>query len=295
MSDPISKSPAPAPQPPQPPKDDSGTPTSWNLKLLYRLTHGNQTSHGIQVVVGPTFKLSDAIKLGLGVESNFTFLYSDSDPTTLGQDDIVGEHFEGVRESVFDGSTFTDASGGTKYQNNVFGMQFIPEIQMTWRPSKDVPFEIGFRGGFIANFSTRHTEITVDGAPPGDHTGGDGCIPGDEFCDGQPIPEPDAGPSAYGPFIEDTAKWEFTGRFGPRINFPWTDWIATSAELLFVGSNKEDGGLDLLFRTGVRLTAPIHDNFQLTAEPRYVLKRASDGDNEVQHGLDVLAGGVIKW
>lgn len=244
------------------------------------------------MVIGPSFKLSDSLKISLGIESNFTFLFSDSDPTTLGQDDVLGEHFEGVRESEFDGTTFTDATGGTEYRNNVFGMQFIPEIQMMWRPSKSVPFEIGGRAGFIANYSMRHTEVMVDGAPPEDHAGDDGCIPGDELCDEQPIPEPDAGPSTYGPFTEDEAAWSFTGRFGPRINFPWTDWISTSAELLFVGNNDDEGGLDLLFRAGTRLTAPLHDNFQLSAEPRYVLRR-SEGEN--QHAFDMVAGAIFKW
>jgi len=287
MPDPISSTPPPASTP-----DDSGTPTSWNLRLGYRLTHSEQTSHGIQMVIGPSFKISDHFKLSLGLESNFTFLFSDSDPKTLGQDEIIGEHFEGVRESEFDGNTFTDVTGGTEYRNNVFGMQFIPEIQMMWRPSKDVPFEIGGRAGFIANYSMRHTEVIVHGAPPDDHTGGGDCIPGDEFCEDAPIPEPDAGPSAYGPFTEDTAAWEFTGRFGPRINFPWADWVSTSAELLFVGNNDEDGGLDLLFRAGTRFVAPLHDNFQLSAEPRYVMRKNEDG---VQHAIDVVTGVVFKW
>ncbi len=270
---------------------DPTTPTSWSLRLGYRTTISEQTAHGIQMVFGPSFKLNDAFKLSLGLESNFTFVYSESDPETLGRDDIVGEHFEGVRESTFDGDTFTDVSGGLQSRNNVFGMQFIPEIQLMWRPSPDVPIEIGGRAGFIANYAMRHSETRVDRAGAGDHTNDDGCIPGDIYCDDAPIPEPDAGPRSE-VFTEDTAAWEFTGRFGPRINFPWADWVSNSAELLFIGNNDEDGGLDIMFRAGMRFTAPLHDNFLLSAEPRYVGRTTDDG---WQNAFDLVAGAIFKW
>jgi hypothetical protein len=59
-----------------------------------------------------------------------------------------------------------------------------------------------------------------------------------------------------------------------------------------VGNNDDDGGLDLLFRTGVRLTASLHDNFQASAESRYVGRTTDDG---WQNAFDLVAGAIFKW
>lgn len=269
-----------APPPPPP-------TTTWNVRLGYRLTGGSQFSHGVQLLGGPNFRLNDHFRLGLSIEFNNMFLTSDNPPKDLSRDAVVGSHFDGLRGSRFDGTTYTDVTGGTAYANRSYFMELIPETQLTYRPVRTFPFEITFRLAAGMAYTTLHTRTEVRGGlNPGEHTGPGGCIPGDILCPGGTIPEPMAGPSSHS-FESDAGSWAFWVRFGPRIAFPIHDSFSIGTELLFQ-TNSTTGTFDPVWRTNIRLIVPLGDTFQLIADPRYVLR--STPDKGIQHGFDLFVG-----
>jgi hypothetical protein len=274
------------------PKIPAATPIKWAFKGGYRMTvgdlkEGKDIAHGVQLVGGPTFQITDFFKLGLSLEVNEMFLFSKKDPKNLKQDAVLGGHFEGIEGRTYEGSTYSDVTGGTQYQSNANLLEMVPEVQLMFRPAKSFPFEVGLRAGFGMKYTSLHTETDVQKAAPQSHYSGDSnCVPGDIYCTESPIPEPAAGPSSEH-FENDTSDWSFFARFGPRVVFPIHDSFQLSSELLFV-TNSKTGTFDRLWRTAVSLSIPLSEHFRLIAEPRYNMKSVSD--QPLLHGFDLFAG-----
>ncbi|HEX5036886.1 MAG TPA: hypothetical protein VFX30_06980 [bacterium] len=278
-------------RPPDRPPPPSPSTTQGSIRLGYRLTYGGSvTAHGIQLIGNTVFRISPYFRLTLQLENNFMFAASDRPPSDLTRDAVLGSNFEGVRNSRYGGSVFTDVTGGTAVANQTFGFEMIPETQAMFRPAPDFPFELGARFGFGITYTSLHTTTRVTTEPPGSHSGPGGCIPGDIHCDEAPIPEPSAG-AGYGPFEADAGTWAWYVRFGPRIAFPVNDYFQAGTECLF--RSNATGGFDGLWRTNIRLAVPIGDHFLLFADPRFILSVPQD--KPVAPGFDVVAGGIARF
>lgn len=283
--------PPPVVNPPVPASPPPATPTQFNIRAGYRMTYGGSvTAHGIQLLGGPTFRLSPNFRLTLQIENNWLFIASDKPASSLSRDAVLGGGFAGIRHSSFDGTTYTDVTGGTAVANQALFMELIPELQFAMRPVADFPFDITLRFGGGLVYAQTHTRTTVATTPPGSHSGPGGCIPGDIHCGDAPIPEPTAG-SGYGPFETDAGAWTYWVRFGPRLSFPINDYFQAGTEVLF-RTNSTSGGIDEFWRTDIRLGLPIGDHFMLVASPRYIM---SNTDKGLAHGFDLFAGAQGRW
>lgn len=250
----VGSSPAPA-APPQ---------YTWNIRPAYRLVVGPQIGHGFQLAITPTVRMPHGFRFAPTTEINlmplWTGLRTDSvSPSAAAS--AVGEHRE---------SGYTDITGGTRDRLRLHHYQVVQYFNFYWRPSSDVPFEIGLRLAFGAeNVADRTTITAAGGIRPDEHTG-TGCAPGDILCPGGTIPEPMAGPRA--PAVSDADHWNFFIRGGVRINFPFHPVFRVGAELLFQANTHNPAGPEPFFRFPVTLTIPIHNQFQLQAEPRLIVR-----------------------
>jgi hypothetical protein len=219
------------------------------------------------------------------------FAASDRPASALTRDAVLGSNFAGVRNSRFDGSTYSDVTAGSAVANQSLLVEIIPETQLMFRPAVDFPFELGVRFGFGITYTNLHTRTTVTSSDPtGGHTDPGGCIPGDIHCGEGPIPEPTAG-AGYGPFESDAGAWAWYIRFGPRIAFPVNDYFQIGTEFLF--RSNATGGFDELWRTNIRLGIPIGAHFLIFADPRFILSMPQD--KPVAPGFDMVAGAAGRW
>jgi hypothetical protein len=277
-----------SPPPPPPPAT-----TQFSLRGGYRMTYGGEVlAHGFQLIAAPRFRLSPNFTLVLQYEGNFMLASSDKPPASLTRDAVLGSNFAGVRNSRFDGTTYSDVSGGSAIANQGTAIENIFEIQFYARPVADFPFEIGVRAGaglVWANVDTTTTVSTTGST--GGHTGSGGCIPGDIHCGDGSIPEPTAG-AGYGPFHSSASSLTGYFRFGPRIQFPVNDYFQIGTEYLF--RTNATNGLDGFWRTNIRLAIPFGspgstgNHFLIFADPRFILSNPQD--KPVAPGFDMVIG-----
>ncbi len=273
---------------PAAPTAAASAPITWTLRGGPRATgtFGSFYTFGFQILGGPSIRVNPYFRIIFQLEWNNQFLGTDKPASSLSRDAILGSHFPGVRNSRFDGNTYTDVTGGTAVANQTYFMELIPEVHAMVRPVPDFPFEFGVRLGFGITYTNLHTRSTVNQSDPTTGHIVNGCIPGDIHCPQAPIPEASAG-SPYGTFETDTGTWFTWARFGPRIAFPINDYFQTSTEFLF--RSNATGGFDDFWRTNIRLAYPfLNGSLTLFLEPRYIL--AIPDGKPITHGFDAVGG-----
>jgi hypothetical protein len=283
----------PAPDSPTPPATPPPAhhPLPWSLRAGYRDTYGGGIyTNGFQILGTRAFQPDPHFRIVLQIEWNNQFT-GDGTLSSLTRDGVLGQHFAGVRSSSFDGTTYTDVTGGSATAAKAYFMEVIPETHLMFRPVPGFPFEIGARLGFGITYTQLHTHTTITTSDPtAGHMGTGGCIPGDIHCGQGPIPEPTAG-AGYGPFDADTGAMGVYARFGLRVAFPVNDYFQTGTEFLF--RTNTTGGFDELWRTNIRLGIPLGAHFLLFAEPRYILSIPQG--KPIAHGFDGVVGVLARW
>jgi hypothetical protein len=278
MPPPVGSSSSNPPPPPPPPV--------WNLRASYRAVIGPQIGHGFQLAVTPTVRLSDGFRFAPTTEINLMPWWDGirSDTVSAGAAGAA----VGSPPRMVDGVGYTDIAGGTRDRFRLHHHQVVQYLNFFWRPSADVPFEMGLRLAFgFENVADRTTITATSASGPG-HTGPGGCVPGDIHCSETPIPEPMAGPRS--PAVSESDSWNFFMRGGFRLNFPFHPIFRIGAELLFQANTHTPTGPDPFIRIPATLTAPIHRNFQLQAEPRLIVRFV-----EPVVTFDLVAGAVVLF
>ncbi len=280
MSPPAVGSSTPTATPPPPP------PPVWSIRFGYRPVVGPQIGHGFQLAITPTVRLSDGFRFAPTTEINLMPWWDGIRTDTVSAGSAGSA--VGSPPRMVDGIAYSDISGGTRDRFRLHHYQVVQYFNFFWRPSADFPFEMAVRFALgFENVADRTTITPTVSSGPG-HTGPGGCVPGDIHCPGSPIPEPMAGPRSSA--VSEADHWNFFVRGGFRINFPFHPIIRIGAELLFQANTHTPTGPQPFIRFPVTLTAPIHRNFQLQAEPRLVIRFV-----EPVVTFDMVAGAVVLF
>lgn len=271
------------PSPPVSPPPPAAPPQyTWNIRSAYRLVVGPQIGNGFQLAITPTVRMGSGWRFAPTTEINLMPWWDGIRSDSVSASSAAGAT-GGVRESGY-----TDITGGSRERLRLHHYQVVQYFNIYWRPSPDVPFEMGIRFALgFENVADRTTITATSGFSPGDHTG-TGCVPGDIHCSSGGIPEPMAGPRSPG--VSEADHWNFFVRGGFRINFPFHAAFRPGAELLFQANTHNGAGPEPFLRFPITLTAPIHPQFQLQAEPRLIVRF-----QDPVVSFDLVAGAVALF
>jgi hypothetical protein len=251
----------------------------WSGQFAYRNTEGKDASQGAQVVLGRSSGGGVSLKIEINVTGDF-----ESQTTDLSQSDIV-KKFPDLCRAGGD-SCYASVSGGSARKTVMSQIQVVPELQYAaklWKAGK-TSVELSFRAGLTITRSKRSDRTEFEVAPPVVEPGQ--CVPGDEYCEDQPIPTPDFPSEEPREIMSVDTKYK--PRLGGSIAFKGQHW-KTYAEVLLQG-NKDDQ-LDPLLRFGGSTDVwKISDKLKAVISGRYNARPSGQQDS-----VDVFAGAAFNF
>ncbi len=237
--------------------------------VAYRRTdlRDDSISQGLQVVAGVTWPSGLRLQGEVNVTGGFE-----------GQDKELSAAatLKAYSDLCRGDSCYSDVTGATQYQRTSLKTELIPELQYATKLSSKLEF--GLRAGVTITTTTGETTTLVHAEPNPFPTDENGCVPGDEFCegpDGQPIPVPTIDTNNYDPRIAETASTKYKPRLGVSLKYKYSDSIVFSAAALFTNKDAQDLDKVLRLETRYRLYA-ITKNAEVFILGRYVAREGVD-------------------
>lgn len=212
----------------------------WGIGGGYRGTFGAEAGHGLELQVRRgLWEIAPGVEIGWNPVLTVIPSYSARE-VTLSRDDVLSRNYPTVEDRP--GAETSSVDGGTETDTTTIGLLTTPlQFSLLWRPDGWSGVAVGPVLGLGIAYAKEESSTVVHRTSGTEYNAEQydtsGCIPGDIYCEGTPIPAPEvAQPGAnndIGPFQASRNALGLLTRVGLAFAYPLGGAHFLHADLLY--------------------------------------------------------------